>query len=294
MKKIISIVLLFICVLAFSGCDEKESDNIKINELIEKQKIVDDWVFEQYGRKTELLGYVESFDELLGNKHLYSLCRRVSGGLHVYVVEFESHKEAIDSLKYLESKNNFEYKVYKNILFIDHQVFYEYLDNYTIIDGIMYSADMKNLVKIIDCPNILVIKDEVESISQNAFAETKIKKVIFNDEMKRIGYGAFKDCNYLETVELNKGLEIIDSYAFHNTIKMEYIIIPNTVQFINYNAFNYGNIFIIKKSKPTEWHYHFCSDISVDGIIDYMFDAKVYWSKEWGYDDNNEPFIIVK
>ena len=52
-----------------------------------------------------------------------------------------------------------------------------------------------------------------------------------------LGYFAFSDNLYLESINLNQGLKFIGEYAFTNTSKIKLLNVPATVEFIGYASF---------------------------------------------------------
>ncbi len=81
-------------------------------------------------------------------------------------------------------------------------------------------------------------EDGVESIAYAAFAGTNITEVVLPSSVRNIYSSAFLDCNELSSVQLNEGLERIDSYAFGGNTKLTEIVIPSTVTDITEMTFS--------------------------------------------------------
>ncbi|WP_369016598.1 leucine-rich repeat domain-containing protein, partial [Metamycoplasma hominis] len=68
-----------------------------------------------------------------------------------------------------------------------------------------------------------------------AYLDKKVTKVTIPDSVKEIGKGAFSNCENLEEVSLNEGLEKIGDEAFSST-KIESITIPGSIKEIGEGA----------------------------------------------------------
>ena len=77
----------------------------------------------------------------------------------------------------------------------------------------------------------VVIPDEYEGypvvgIADKAFKQAQIDSVTLGKNVTRIGDGAFKRCEYLETVNLNAALEVIDYEAFERCSNLKTVNVP--------------------------------------------------------------------
>ena len=128
------------------------------------------------------------------------------------------------------------------------------------VDGVLFNNDMTELVWY---PNYLNSKDytipssvkvinggafyknsylksvlfsnSVESIEEEAFFETKLKRVEIPSSVKNVGKQAFANSSIRELV-LNKGLQLIDEGAFENNL-FKVVGLPSTVSEIKEKAF---------------------------------------------------------
>lgn len=69
--------------------------------------------------------------------------------------------------------------------------------------------------------------------------------------------------------------------AFRECNNLKDIVIPESVESIEANAFTSGRLFCEAKSKPKGWKKGFASK-----------NVKVYYADEWTYDENNNPILI--
>ena len=65
-----------------------------------------------------------------------------------------------------------------------------------------------------------------------------LQQVTIPRNVKRIGSSAFSQCNNLQTVRLEEGVEDIDEFAFFNDQKLSEVILPKTLKSITGNAFD--------------------------------------------------------
>ena len=77
----------------------------------------------------------------------------------------------------------------------------------------------------------------VSSIKQYAFENCAITSVIIPDSITEIGYGAFIDCSWLESITIANGVTKIGGSAFKNCYRLKSITIPNSVTEIESDAF---------------------------------------------------------
>ena len=97
----------------------------------------------------------------------------------------------------------------------------------------------------------VIIPGSVRSIGMQAFTQsTNLKKVTFNEGLKRIDYQAFYECGNLEDITLPASLTTIGNYAFDGCDNLESIEIPANVTNIGYKAFS-GDVFRSPKQPKT-------------------------------------------
>lgn len=82
--------------------------------------------------------------------------------------------------------------------------------------------------------------DELSYIGCRAFANTALNKVDIGGEYCAVCEGAFSNCPELTRINFNSGTEYIDPYIAQNCPKLERVYISETVENIDYSAFE-GN-----------------------------------------------------
>ena len=89
-----------------------------------------------------------------------------------------------------------------------------------LVDGVLYSADMKTLLYCPPCGGTesVDIPVGVTDIGVSAFSSNDtLKKIVMPDTVKEIGFGAFSTCTELCDITLSQNLEIIGQYSFSYT-----------------------------------------------------------------------------
>ena len=112
---------------------------------------------------------------------------------------------------------------------------------YTSIDGIVYTADKKTLIR---CPvgkcGKVVIPDGVTAIGQHAFRSCKISEVVIPDSVTEIGTSAFTESDIREFT-IGKGMTYIGNYMFSACKNIKHIHIPSHIKEIMASAFSTCN-----------------------------------------------------
>ncbi len=226
---------------------------------------------------------------------------------HNYVVETLTFEEGIkgiemesifgcDALKQinLPSTFNFDYEKYGDFSLGGFSTVPNYCDKLEkitlaednkymkLVDGILYSADMKSVIL---CPQkynktVIELPDTIETIVPWSFYGCdKIKEVIMPDTVKYIGYWGFKSCSSLEKINISNSCETIGQFAFGDT-KIKSIYIPASMETIMSAAFGTGCDLKEIIIDPENENFYldgaaFCrkySDTDTVVMIDYMTD----------------------
>lgn len=112
---------------------------------------------------------------------------------------------------------------------------------YTSIDGIVYTADKKTLIR---CPvgksGKVVIPDGVTTIGRHAFRSCKISEVVIPDSVTEIGISAFTE-SHIQDFTLGKGMTYIGKYMFSTCKNIKHIHIPSHIKEITSSAFSACN-----------------------------------------------------
>lgn len=113
--------------------------------------------------------------------------------------------------------------------------------HYTSIDGIVYTADKKTLIR---CPvgksGKVVIPDGVTTIGRHAFRSCKISEVVIPDSVTEIGISAFTE-SHIQDFTLGKGMTYIGKYMFSTCKNIKHIHIPSHIKEIMSSAFSACN-----------------------------------------------------
>ena len=100
---------------------------------------------------------------------------------------------------------------------------------YTSIDGIVYTADKKTLIR---CPigksGKVVIPDGVTTIGRIAFRFCKISEVVIPDSVTEIGAAAFAE-SQIAKFTLGKGMTYIGKQMFRSCQNLKHICIPSNI-----------------------------------------------------------------
>ena len=112
---------------------------------------------------------------------------------------------------------------------------------YKSVDGVVYSADGKELI----CfphgrTGDFTVPEGVEIIGEDAFGRSLLTSVTLPGSVREIGVGAFMSSDISE-ITLNDGLKIINSLAFCDT-RLGTLYLPDSVSDIGYG--------IVQKDKP--------------------------------------------
>lgn len=292
MKKLFIICLIWFMSICLISCKKNKEDIINITEIYELKS---NYTTEFYNSGITEFYIADS------NLYLESYCGKKFNQLimdedkQIVMVEFKTNEDALYSKFYLEKyRYVYGYQVYKNILFLNIYPNYLILNNYQIIDNVWFSSNFETLINFPKDIEYYEIPKDVKNIAVGAFANTDIKEIVFNSELKQIDDQAFKKCIKLEHVKFNHGLEYIGTLIFDGCLILKTIYVPANVKYIDGNAFNYGNVFTDEVQMPDTWNTYFCSSENVCGVSKYKFFSRIYWKDEWEFDENNIPRIIYK
>ncbi|MBE6550504.1 MAG: leucine-rich repeat domain-containing protein [Ruminococcaceae bacterium] len=112
-------------------------------------------------------------------------------------------------------------------------------NHFTLVDGVLYSADMTQIVVYPSGKEDkeFTVPETITSIWKYAFAgNSYIERVAFTSSISLISQHAFYKCTNLKSVVFPEGLEKIEGYAFYHTM-VEKLIFPDTLETIGVNAF---------------------------------------------------------
>lgn len=116
----------------------------------------------------------------------------------------------------------------------------------TIINGITYAYDSNSKLYVVTKADNDITSADIQSsiggvtvsrIYGQAFAGTSIKSVKIPGTIKSIGSYAFSECEDLQTVEIQEGVQLIGSSAFQKCTSLESVTIPGSVSVIEDSTF---------------------------------------------------------
>lgn len=109
---------------------------------------------------------------------------------------------------------------------------------YASMDGIVYTADKKTLVR---CPvgrtGKVIIPDGVTAIGRDAFRFCRINEAVIPDSVTEVGAAAFADSN-IEKLTFGKGMTYISKRMFRLCRNLKHIHIPSNIKEIMSSAFS--------------------------------------------------------
>jgi hypothetical protein len=104
----------------------------------------------------------------------------------------------------------------------------------------------------------VVLPKNVVMIDKNAFENTLITDIKFNDKLSFIGERAFANCKYLSKVVMTPNVRVIENEAFMNCPKLK-LVIPPTVSVLGDDIFGINKVKeekenkIVKEEKKNEY-----------------------------------------
>jgi hypothetical protein len=111
---------------------------------------------------------------------------------------------------------------------------------FTVVDGILYSKDMKTVVAFppSNSAEEVKISDEAEAIAPYAFVSCqKLTKIEVSNNVREIGMCAFCGCTALTSINIPDGLKTIDMSTFAGTKALKDVRIPGSVERMRNDAF---------------------------------------------------------
>lgn len=88
-----------------------------------------------------------------------------------------------------------------------------------------------------ECLQKIKLPPNLEIIGNNAFDNTKIRKITIPSSVKSLGSYLFRNCPWLESVSLPDSIRILPAYIFVNTPKLYWITIPKYLAKVDSGAF---------------------------------------------------------
>ena len=120
---------------------------------------------------------------------------------------------------------------------------------FTVVDGILYSKDMKTVIAFPPSNSATEIKiaDEAETIDPYAFiACHNLTKIEVSNNVREIGVGAFAGCINLISVNIPDGVKEINQGTFIGTKALKDLKIPDSVENIYFEAFRDSGAIVVE------------------------------------------------
>ncbi|WP_297959044.1 leucine-rich repeat protein [uncultured Ruminococcus sp.] len=120
---------------------------------------------------------------------------------------------------------------------------------FTVVDGILYSKDMKTVIAFPPSNSATEIKiaDEAETIDPYAFiACHNLTKIEVSNNVREIGVGAFAGCINLISVNIPDGVKEINQDTFIGTKALKDLKIPDSVENIYFEAFRDSGAIVVE------------------------------------------------
>ena len=129
-----------------------------------------------------------------------------------------------------------------------------YLEEVVLPDGV-HSIDR---LAFIGCTSLkkIVLPDSIKTIGKYCFYNTGINEIVIPGSVKEIPCEAFACCFYLKKIILLPGVEYVDYMAFIRCLRLEWLQIPASVNYIGQDAFTATEGLVVSydgESIPEEW-----------------------------------------
>ena len=128
-------------------------------------------------------------------------------------------------------------------------------DEYTVVDNIIYTKDMKTIVK---CNRTgeenrkVVIPDTVTEIGDYAFANnSEITELEIPGSVKKIGACAFASCVNLRSLKIENGVKELGNTCFVCLTALEELKLPGSVEVVDTVCNIQGKTDILKSTEGT-------------------------------------------
>ena len=114
--------------------------------------------------------------------------------------------------------------------------------NFVLIDGVLYTKDMKCLIryfpKLHKKDSTFVVPQSVRTIDVSAFRECQqLEEIIIPDKVTSIGRWAFEKCNKLRRIVLPKKLKKLEQLTFRDCSSLSEVVLPSKLEEIEYSTF---------------------------------------------------------
>ena len=162
--------------------------------------------------------------------------KKVDCGLYLDKVDKIVFNCPVNQISFYDSYGKIFTKTKEVVFAEDENDFFEenhmiYRDNYKELVSSLGSLNEKEII----------IRDDVEIIDDDAFYGQNIES-LDTKNVKEIGEGAFNFCTKLRTIVLGDDIETIKKYTFANCRKIEGILFPKNLKYIDEYAFESSGV----------------------------------------------------
>ena len=172
--------------------------------------------------------------------------------------------------------------------------------NYRIIDNVLFSYNMSNLLSYSgsETNKYYIVPEEVSRIGGSAFEKSMIERINLPKYLDIIEHLAFSDCRNLKEIKISKNVTVLNSMTFMNCISLKSIDIPLSVKNIrNYCFDNCTSLETIKMPfdiEIDENSFMHCSSIKNLTLFDKRFSFSVHTEKNIRYSDMKKLLAFFK
>lgn len=285
MKKIFTLIIFIILLIACTGC--KKNNNLDLEELYEQNIELASKHFLGWG--TDVIKYEfiifepenatiyerSKFGEYFSDdveKILYIKYELSKFPPYIVALQYNSVEKAneswlLDYSLYMQYENIVASRMSGSYLLLYGE--YKEIDGYWLShngEALLYDNKLTERIDI-------VIPQGVKYVTPYGLASNIIKTIKCNSELEVLCQFAFAGMISIEKIEFNDGLKEIGTCCFdiHN---LEYVIIPKSVEIIEYHAFKNVTIYCEVEEKPVGWDKDFAEN-----------NCEVYWKGTWEYVD---------
>ena len=279
---VISNHITYIGEYAFYSCSNLE--NVVIGNSVE---IIDRAAF-QYCKKLKNIVISDSVTTI--NQYAFYGCEHLTTltlGENVTEIRYNAFEDCL-ALVEIYNKSSLELEIGSSVAYYAKRIVDSDFESYVTFEDDFAIFNYNNEVYLLyyegEETEQLVIPDYFTVIGTYAFKYTNIKSFVLGENIKELEKGAFYySSNYLEEVIFNDKLEVIGDYAFHQCYLLNNVVLPDSVEFIGNNAFDYiPNLCITVGSGLTTigdgaFHYslkefNFSGENNIEYIGDNAFD----------------------
>ena len=125
--------------------------------------------------------------------------------------------------------------------------------NYKAKNGNLYSKNLKTIIRyaVGKAEKVLTVDKFITNIGDFAYeSANNLTSVTILNNVKSVSFGAFLECKNLKSVTITEGVKKIGKIAFAFCDSLEVGIIPNSVEYIESDAFedSYATLKVVKYS----------------------------------------------